>query len=390
MNALDVAALLLIAFGALSGFRSGALPQVGGIGGAIMGAGVVILGVPRAEAFLDDLGPELRAIAVLGAVLAGIGLGQVIGSGLGLAVARRLGTGILSAADRVAGMVIGTVQTLLVLWLAGGLLAGGPWPGLAEQAQRSTVIRTVSGVLPPPSDLLGELEGALHASGLPDVFLGLEPLPAPPVDGPDDPAARAIAALADDSLARVSAAACGLTLSGTAFAVGDGVFVTNAHVVAGAQAVQLAAGERADAAVVLFDPELDIAVLRAPDLRLPALRFAADDPGRGEVGVALGYPGGGDLEIIPAAVTAAYTARGRDIAGERQVTRELLELRAGVERGDSGGPFVLDDGSVGGVIFAESRTSEDVGYALTATSVAARIAGAGQRTSPVSTGPCLD
>jgi S1-C subfamily serine protease len=67
----------------------------------------------------------------------------------------------------------------------------------------------------------------------------------------------------------------------------------------------------------------------------------------------------------------------------------VLELRAAIEQGDSGGPFVLVDGTVGGVVFAESRVDEEVGYALAATAVATRVAPAIGRTSPVDTGPCL-
>ena len=59
-----------------------------------------------------------------------------------------------------------------------------------------------------------------------------------------------------------------------------------------------------------------------------------------------------------------YPATGRDIYGQEQVRRQILELRAEIERGDSGGPLVLKDGTVGGVVFAEARTNPDVGYAL--------------------------
>ena len=51
---------------------------------------------------------------------------------------------------------------------------------------------------------------------------------------------------------------------------------------------------------------------------------------------------------------------------------------------------MLADGTVGGVVFAESRTNEEVGYALTATSVATTIAPAVGRTGAVATGSCLD
>ena len=51
----------------------------------------------------------------------------------------------------------------------------------------------------------------------------------------------------------------------------------------------------------------------------------------------------------------------------------MLELRAAIEPGASGGPLVLPNGTVGGVVFAESRTDETVGYALDPAAVALAI-----------------
>jgi S1-C subfamily serine protease len=175
--------------------------------------------------------------------------------------------------------------------------------------------------------------------------------------------------------------------------VASGYVVTNAHVVAGATAdgirVASADGRTWDAIPVLFDPNLDVALLRAKQLDLPALRFATHDPARGAIAAALGYPGGGPLTILAAAVAGRYAATGLDIYGIDRVRRDILELRAAIERGDSGGPLVLEDGTVGGVVFAESRTNDAVGYALSPTAVAVTIAPGIGRTSAVDTGPCL-
>ena len=81
-------------------------------------------------------------------------------------------------------------------------------------------------------------------------------------------------------------------------------------------------------------------------------------------------------------------ARGTDIYGQAVVTRVVLELNAAVQPGDSGGPFVLADGTVGGLVFAASRTEAGIGYALDPTAVAADIQGALGRTTAVSTGAC--
>ena len=151
-------------------------------------------------------------------------------------MARRLGNGLLGAADRTMGAGFGAVQALLIVWLAGSLLAEGPVPRLAETAGGSTAVRTMTAILPPPTEIAVGLGGWLDDTGLPDVFVGFEPLPGPPVDRPADPAARAIAKVAEASTLKVSAATCSLSSVGTGFVVAYDYVVTNAHVVAGAGA----------------------------------------------------------------------------------------------------------------------------------------------------------
>ena len=391
MNPFDAGALLLAIVAIAIGFRSGALPQVGGLIGAILGGAVAVWAVPLMVDFLPELEPIATVVIVLTGLLFAVGTGEAIGSAFGRSIGSGLGTGLLGATDRVLGGFVGAAQAVLVIWLVGGLLATGGSITLSRLAQTSAVLRVVDSVLPPPTEVAVELGRVLDDSGLPDVFVGLEPLPAPPVDRPDDPTVRAIGALAEGSTARISAQTCGARVSlGSGFIVSAGYVVTNAHVVAGGRTVRVnLAGQTADANVVLFDPELDVAVLHVPSLVGQPLRFATSDPGRGTIGAALGYPGGGALTVEPAAVAGRYNARGRDIYGRATVTRSILELRARVEQGDSGGPFVLADGTVGGLVFAESRADEDVGYALSATSVSIRIAPAIGRTSPADTGPCL-
>ena len=203
----------------------------------------------------------------------------------------------------------------------------------------------MAGILPPPTEVAIGLGGWLDTTGLPDVFVGFEPLPAPPVDQPSDPTARAIAAVARASTFKVTAATCGLSSVGTGFVIANGYVVTNAHVVAGAGArgirVSGTNGDVHDAIPVLVDPAFDIAVLLARDLYARPLTFASHDPERGDLGATLGYPGGGPLKILPAAVSSQYAATGHDIYSRDRIRRLILELRAEVDRGDSGGPLIL-------------------------------------------------
>jgi S1-C subfamily serine protease len=391
VNAFDLVAVLVLVLAVLAGVRTGALPQIGGIGGAVIGLLVMLNLAPLLVSVTGDLEPLVRAIIVIGALLGAVIVGETIGSALGRALAGRLGTGVLSGMDRAAGAVLGAAQALLIVWLAGGLLAVGPFPRLAQAASQSTAVRAVDAYLPPPTAVIERIAVVLDDSGLPDVFVGLEPIPQAPVDTPTDPQAERIAQAATAATFRVTTRACESEVNGTAFIIAPGYLVTNAHVVAGASTIRVAQSgtDAKDAEAVMFDPTLDLALLRVPDLQGPVLRFAGTKPDRGAIGAALGYTGGGPLQILPAAVAGSYPATGRDIYGADRVTRDILELRAAVEPGDSGGPLILEDGSVGGLVFAESRTDPQVGYALTPTAVADRVAPAIGSRGAVDLGQCI-
>ena len=390
MNAIDALAFVLLVVTFLSGLRSGLLPQLGGLGGAILGGAVALLLLPQVRPAVADLDPGIRAFLVLAALLLLVAVGEAAGSALGMAFRNGLGGGVLSRLDSAGGAALGLFQGFLVIWLAGGVLAAGPLPSLASQAQRSFAVRTLNDVLPPPTEIAGELGHWLDASGLPEVFVGFEPFPAPPVDLPTDPIARAIAVAAIPSTVEVDGLACGFSLAGSGFVVAPGYVVTNAHVIAGTSSISVLPQSGSYRAVpVLFDASLDIALLYVRDLKAPPLTLATSDPERGTTGTALGHPGGGPLTVIPGAVSATYQATGRDLYGDRSVTRGIVELRAGILRGDSGGPFVLPDGTVGGVIFAQARTDATVGYALSPVDVAKAIQPAEGLTDAVATGPCI-
>jgi uncharacterized membrane protein required for colicin V production len=392
VNLVDVVIIGVLAFALIAGLASGAFPQLGGLAGAIGGGALAIVGLlPFAQNWLQTLDPPIRAVVVLVGIIGIVGLGEAIGSGLGSRIrARLVSHGFLGNLDRAAGGVLGLAQGILVVWLVGGVLAAGPVPQIAAAVQRSGIVRGLAGILPPPTQIVGELGKWLDASGLPDVFIGFEPFPAPPVDPPTDAQARAIAAKAVASTLLIRADACGYVLSGTGFVVRAGYVVTNAHVVAGSGSISVGRdnGPQVRASAVLFDPELDVAVLYVPGLAAPSLTFAGQLPGHGTLAAALGHPAGGNLTTIAAAITSTYQAEGRDIYGANRVSREIIELQAGILQGDSGGPLVLQDGTVGGVVFAQAQTDPNVGYALSPVDVATRIRPGLGLTAPVSTGTC--
>jgi S1-C subfamily serine protease len=390
INLIDLIVLFLLVGAAIVGYRSGAIPQVLGLAAAGLAVFVIVTFAPQITEALAGIEQPARALVGIGGAFLIVAMAQAIGSGLGASLRQAMGGGVVGGIDSGLGAILGAGQVVIVTWLVGGLLATSSLPVVAAEAQRSIAVRWLLETLPPPGEVIGEVGAILDESGLPRVFTGLEPLPAPPVDLPGGARAAEIAARALGSTVKVESIACGASFTGTAFSVAEGYFVTNAHVVAGAERVTLrGAAGTGRGTVVLFDPDLDVAVIRAPSLRLPALVLATEAPDRGAIGAALGHPNGASLTALPAAVTAQVRARGRDLYGESPVTRDILELRAAIEPGVSGGPLVLTNGTVGGVVFAESRTDETIGYALDPSDVAVAIMPGIGESEAVDTGPCV-
>jgi S1-C subfamily serine protease len=392
MNAIDLIALIIVAAAAISGYRAGALPQVFAWIGVAVCVVAAFLALPLARSWLDGLDPFVRGVAVLGIFLAAFVLGQGLGGLIGGRIRDRLGRGFLGELDQLAGALVGVAEGVLIIWLGSGLIGAIPDPSIQRQARDSVVLSKIQTSLPPASIVTGRIERLLDESGLPRLFIGLIPTPAPAAGPlPTDAETRAIARPALASTVEVRSSACGRGIVGTGFVVAPGYVVTNAHVVAGGTVVTADADAvGGNATVVTFDPNLDIAVLYVPDLKAAPLPLSRKVPPKGTKAAALGHPGGRALTIVPATVTTSYPAIGRDIYGGGTITRTVIEIHAAVEHGDSGGSLMLPDGTVGGVVFGGSLTETDVGYALAPTDVAAHIRDGLRSRTAVATGDCID
>ena len=151
-----------------------------------------------------------------------------------------------------------------------------------------------------------------------------------------------------------------------------------------------------DGTVVLFDPDIDVAILHVPGLGLGPLTLAAADPIRGTVGAVIGYPGGGAQRVAAGGVRGTENAQGRNIYGDGLVTRRIGVLNgtpplgesAFVIPGDSGGPMVNLNGVVIGLVFAASTIDPNEGYALTPSQINGDISRGVGQTQAVSTQDC--
>ena len=391
VNTLDLIILVLMLLGLVAGARAGFFGPVLGLLGAVAGLGVALFLATVLREPLNQVEQPTRGLVTilgLGALILG---GEALGAGAGARMSFGLRRSALRPLDALGGAIVGVAHVILLVWIFGGMLAAGMAPGLAAAARDSVAIQAVGQRLPPPLSVAGGLLALLDTTDLPPLFGGFEPLPAEPVDLPADAEARALAESALDATARVASTGCGPGTSvGSGFFVSPTHAVTNAHVVAGSSGTTVTVdGGLYEAVVVAYDATADLALLHVPSASAPALSLATSMPERGTTGVALGYPGGGDLTVTAAAVTAAHDISGPDIYGAGSHQRSVVELRAEIRRGNSGGPLVIEPGVVGGVIFGGSRLSAEVGYAIGADEAVERLGPYVGATAAVDTGACL-
>jgi S1-C subfamily serine protease len=379
-----------VAISVFTGFRRGAALQVVTYAGLIAGLVAGALVAPVVAGLTTD--PFGQAAGALLTLLVLAAVGDAIGFLIGRRVWAAARRSRLDPIDAGAGSLVAGAAALLTVWFLAFNLVQGPFPALSRQIRGSAIVTGIDAILPRPPSLLAQVRTFLDRFGFPEVFAGLPPAPAGPVEAPTQAeAARAFDA-ADQSTVRVVGEACGRVSQGSGFVVRGGLVVTNAHVVAGVSSpqVQLQGGDSFAASTVLFDAGLDVAILRAGETDTPPLDLDTASLDRGAEGAVLGFPGGGDLTGEGAAVLQTIRAQGRDIYGRDVVGRDVYELQARVHPGNSGGPFVTTDGDVAGVVFAASTTDPGVGYALTAAEVDSRVHRASRRRAAVGTGPCIE
>lgn len=385
MNLIDLVIFAATIIGVANGFSRGFWLSLTQYLGLLLG---VVIGAATAQSLLNYLGITNPVARPLGAVLVLI-IGGSLGSSVGFAVGQPIRHRILrqqfhTRTDSIAGAALSAVAVLAMCWFLGITFSRGPSPDLSYALQRSMVLHALDNVAPRPPSFLARVQGILAGVSFPPVFATLDPtlpgaLPIPKsVDTPGIHAAAAVTV-------KVVSSGCGGLVTGSGFPVGKGLILTNAHVVSGTtdHRIVTADGTLLPAAVVYFDPEVDVAILRVPGYAGPVLDFAAG--GRGTEGAVIGYPGGGPEDVEPAVIDGSFTAEGRDIYNASLVQRQIFVLQSRVRPGNSGGPLVNSSGQVVGVVFATSASEPEQAYALTDDQVMADINRGRQSHSDVNT-----
>ena len=375
-------AVLAVVHGARSGLVVQALSLLGGLLGLVVGAHLAA----RFTSTMSD--PEGKAFLALFCVVGSAALVSGVGHLVGVYAARLLWKTPLRTVDLALGAALAVVVTLAGAWLFGNMVANNPSRPVAAQVQQSTILRFLDEHLPAAPAFVARVQRLLDVGGLPQVFAQFEPPPAQRLPLPA--VVSRASARASASTVKIEGEACNLIQEGSGFVFAPGEVITNAHVVAGVRAPQIVApnGTTTRATVVLFDPNLDLAVLRDTSLNAPALTLSASPAPRGTAAVVVGYPGGGPLDTEPAVILAETSAIGRNIYDTSTTARSVYEVEANVRSGNSGGPLVAADGTVIGVVFARSTSYNEIGYALTSPAVRNEAFSAASRTQATSTGSC--
>jgi serine protease Do len=203
--------------------------------------------------------------------------------------------------------------------------------------------------------------------------------------------------LVNTGVARLAVTRCEGSVVGTGFIIGDNLIMTAAHVAKQEVAINVSVGGMYTSAEVLgINDTMELALLRTA-LPLPGHKFSfeAKPPTQGVEVAALGFPLDRGLSFTSGRVSALdqdATIGSRTITG-------LIRTDTALNPGNSGGPLVLLDGRVAGVVSSKTAWvlgtgdendygAEGMGFAVNAAKAMSAAADWGKRSTPVPSSDC--
>src|SRR5262245_53238803 len=196
-----------------------------------------------------------------------------------------------------------------------------------------------------------------------------------PGDSPDedplDAYSRAVSAVVErvgPAVVRVESISEGRRRGGTGSGVvvaGDGLVLTNSHVIGGARRVRLAFAEagESEAQILGNDLDTDLALLRTelPPGAPGAVLGDSKALRRGQLVIAIGNPLGFESTVTAGVVSAL----GRSLrARSGRLIDDVIQTDAALNPGSSGGPLVATNGEVVGINTAMINGAQGISFAV--------------------------
>lgn len=163
-----------------------------------------------------------------------------------------------------------------------------------------------------------------------------------------------------------------VVLRGTGFVVEeDGLLLTNRHVISQddlAYTVFFSDGSKYIASVLGRDPLNDLAILRIPGTKLPALPLGNSDKIRiGQTVIAIGNSLGRYTNTVTKGIISGVgrsVAASDNITGQTETLDDVIQTDAAINLGNSGGPLLNSKGEVLGINTAIEQSGRGVGFAI--------------------------
>jgi S1-C subfamily serine protease len=131
---------------------------------------------------------------------------------------------------------------------------------------------------------------------------------------------------------------------------GDGLILTNEHVVRGNQEVEVgfADGQRVGGTVQAADPISDLALVRTDRTGLPVPEFQKELPRVGETAIVIGSPLGFESTVTAGIISGLHRAIPGSAASSQSLV-DLIQTDAPISPGNSGGAVANSRGQVVGI-----------------------------------------
>lgn len=381
VKSFDAIAIVIVLVGASAGWRAGVIGTLLSLIGFAGGLALAIVLLPRLALALPATELSGRNAVLTGGFL----LLPILGSTIARAFAGRgAGQGRGSMVSKLLGAVVALVAVCVVAWIV--IPVSSSSARVASWTTGSATARLVADLPNPPVDV-GKL---IAQDSFPTVVsdaLGVGQSASVPQALPA--IAPALLAMAEAASVQVFVKGCGVSRSGSGFVAGNGIVVTNAHVVAGGSdgADIVSSKGQVHATVVAFDPSTDLAVLSVPKLVAPALKVSTESAAPHETVITLGHPNAQRrLDVSPALTLENKFLPLIDIYGGTTSRLTTVMASDAVKPGSSGSAVINTAGEVVAVVYGTTTDASKWALAVSNSELSKILAK--RSTAPVSAGAC--